>query len=368
MHALSLAALVAASLVHDPAHDPKDPHPHAHAPQEAEWRPAPLSETPVYVGEGAHRYRWDASWLQLPEGRDWLGSTHGGMVVDAKGRVFLSVDRGPAILVYRPDGTLERTIGDDWGAGVHSLSLATHRAPDGTVTERLFAANTARQEVVEIGEDGEVRLRLGLPEASGKYDDPSRFRPTGVAVAPNGKVFVADGYGLSWIHRFAADGTYEASFGGPGDGPENLRTPHGLWMETSGGEPTLLVADRENHRIARFALDGRFLGGTDRESGLLRRPCQLQRRGDHYVVADLAGRVTLLDAELKLVAHLGDNPDPKQRAQFHVAPQDWREGVFCAPHSALANAKGEIFVMDWNVAGRITRLVPAPEAADAGGE
>jgi len=366
MHALSLAALLAASFLHDPGHDPThdpaDPHAHSHgAAQESDWSAAPLSETPVYVGEGATRYRWDSTWLQLPEGRDWLGSTHGCLVVDAKGRLYLSVDRGAAILVYAPDGTLERTIGDDWGAGVHGLSLVTERAADGTVSERLFVVNTSRQEVLELDSDGKVVLRIGLPAESGKYPDPSRYRPTSVAVAPDGDVFVADGYGLSWIHRFSADGTYEASFGGPGEEPSNLRTPHGLWMETSGGEPSLLVADRENHRIARFSLDGRFLGGTDSESGLLRRPCHLQREGEHYVVADLAGRVTLLDSALKLVTHLGDNPDASQRAKFDVKPQDWREGAFCAPHCARANAKGEIFVMDWNVAGRVTRLVPAPE-------
>lgn len=361
MHALSFVALFALAVA--AAHDPHDPaEAHAHSGQDAEWAPAPRSETPVFVGEGASRYLWDADWMKLPEGRDWLGSTHGCIVIDQEGRVYLSVDRGPSILVFRPDGTLERTIGDDWGAGVHGLSLVPQRGADGTVSERLFVVNTSRQEVLEISAEGDVLLRIGLPVESGKYPDSSRYRPTSVAVAPDGDVFIADGYGLSWIHRFSADGTYEASFGGPGEGPEHLRTPHGLWMETGGEAPVLLVADRENHRLARFSLDGEFLGGTDPKSGLLRRPCHVQREGKTYVVADLAGRVTLLDESLELVAHLGDNPNASQRAKFDVPPADWREGAFCAPHCARANARGEIFVMDWNVAGRLTRLVPAPVA------
>jgi hypothetical protein len=355
----TLALVLAAAGLHDPNHDPAHPHPHTHGPED--WEPAPRSETPVFVGEGAHRYRWDADWMKLPEGREWLGSTHGCIVVDSKDRVYLSADRGPALLVFAPDGTLLRTLGDDWGAGVHGLAIIERPGSEGEPEERLLAVHSARQEVIELDLEGRVHRRIGLPAESGKYEDPGRYRPTSVALAPDGRLFVADGYGLSWIHRFSSEGVYEASFGGPGDRPENLRTPHGLWMDTSGEVPVLLVADRENHRIARFSLEGEYLGGTDPASGLLRRPCHLQREGDLFVVADLAGRTTLLDPELRLVAHLGDNPVEGQRARYDVPPKDWREGAFCAPHCARANSRGELFVMDWNVAGRLTRLVPAPE-------
>jgi hypothetical protein len=352
---------VLAAFAHDPSHDPAHPHPHVHAEDEASWEPAPRSEEPVFVGSGRHRYRWDADWMKLPEGRDWLGSTHGCIVVDSGDRVYLSADRGPAILVFAPDGTLLRTLGDDWGSGVHGLALVQRLGADGAPEERLLAVHSARQEVIELDLEGRVHRRIGLPAESGRYEDPGRYRPTSVALAPDGRLFVADGYGLSWIHRFGPDGAYELSFGGPGEGPEHLRTPHGLWMETAGETPVLLVADRENHRIARFSLEGRFLGATDPASGLLRRPCHIQRQGELYVVADLAGRTTLLDGDLELVAHLGDNPDAAQRARYDVEPRDWREGAFCAPHCARENSKGELFVMDWNVAGRVTRLVPAPE-------
>ena len=343
--------------LHDPVNDPG----HTHPPQVDGWAPAPKSAETVFVGEGAHRYRWDADWMRLPDGRQWLGSTHGCIVVDSKDRVYLSVDRGPAVLVFSRGGELVGTLGDDWGPGVHGLAIIQRPGADGSTEERLLAVHTARQEVLEVGLDGEVHRRIGLPTASGKYDDPGRYRPTSVALAPDGRFFVADGYGLSWIHRFSPEGEYELSFGGPGSEDQHLRTPHGLWMETRGETPTLLVADRENHRIARFDLEGRYLGGTDPASGLLRRPCHIQREGDTYVVADLAGRTTLLGPDLELLAHLGDNPEAEQRARYQVAPMDWREGAFCAPHCARANSHGELFVMDWNIAGRVTRLVPAPE-------
>lgn len=350
---------------HDPASAPHD-----HAPKGAgdqEWKRAPRPEAPVFVGQGAQRYRWDSEWLKLPAGRAWLGSTHGCIVVDGRDRVYLSAESGPAVLVFAPDGTLERSFGEELGAGLHGLAIVRESfrpegAADPELREVLYLVHTGRQEVLKLTLEGELLLRIPPPSASGKYADPSHYRPTSVAVAPSGEIFVADGYGLSWIHRFNAKGEYEASFGGRGESPANLHTPHGLWLDTLGDRPTLLVADRENHRLARFALSGEYLGGTDPAAGLLRRPCHVQFQGELAVVSDLEGRVTLLDARLELIAHLGDNPDPAQRAQYGIPPELWRDGAFLAPHCARFNSKGDILVMDWNVAGRVTRLVHAPES------
>ncbi|QDU69337.1 hypothetical protein [Engelhardtia mirabilis] len=355
------------------AHDPHDGAGHHHHPadgQEPRFAPAVYSDEPVYVGEGAHRYRWESRWLQLPEGREWLGSTHGCIVVDRAGRVYLSAEEGAAVLVFDADGALVDSFGEEWGAGLHGLSIGVDWVPDremivskeGRVRgEVLWLAHTARQEVIKTTLGGEVLMTIPPPPAeAGLYPDPGSYKPTSVAVAPDGTIFVADGYGLSWIHRYDAEGNYLDSFGGRGKRPEQLGTPHGLWIETRDGRTTLLVADRGHSRIARFSTTGEYIGCTDPDSGLLRRPCHLQFEGDVGVVADLAGRVTLLDRDLNLICHLGDNPVESERAQFDVTPDHWREGAFIAPHCARIASGGEIYVMDWNVAGRLTRLVPDP--------
>lgn len=359
-----LCAAVSSPVFHDPAGVPHE-HP-TRGEHDQGWERAPRNAAPVFVGTGARRYRWDSDWLALPAGREWLGSTHGCIVVDRRDRVYLSAESGPAVLVFAPDGTLERSFGEELGGGLHGLTIVVEAPEHGEsasteAREVLYLAHTARQEVLKTTLEGEVLLRIPLPVESGKYANPAQYKPTSVAVAPGGEIFVADGYGLSWIHRFDAQGKYLASFGGRGDTPANLETPHGLWMDTTQEPPTLLVADRENHRLARFSLAGDFLGGTDPDSGLLRRPCHVQFLGETAVVADLAGRVTLLDAQLELIAHLGDNPDPAQRAQYGITPDLWRDGVFFAPHCARFDSKGDLLVMDWNVAGRVTRLVHAPE-------
>jgi len=374
LHALLI--LLALPTGHDPSHG----HDHGHDPEHPgstrqEVSPRAAAPTgPVHVGRGAHRYRWETDWLELPEGRAGLGPTHGCLVVDNSGRVYLSAESGPAVQVYTREGAPLLSFGEDWGAGLHGMAIATEmhevEGLDGetrpVAREVLYLAHTARREVLKTTLSGEVLQRYAPPPTeAGLYEEPGQYKPTSVAVAPDGRLFVADGYGRSYVHRYDAQGEYLDSFGGRGEGPEHLNTPHGLWLDTSGERPTLLVADRENHRIARFDLEGGYLGGTDPESGLLRRPCHLQFTGELAVVADLAGRVTLLDRELRLVAHLGDHPDPAQRARYDVPREAWVAGAFCAPHCARIGPKGEIYVMDWNASGRLTRLVPAPEEPES---
>jgi hypothetical protein len=66
--------------------------------------------------------------------------------------------------------------------------------------------------------------------------------------------------------------------------------------------------------------------------------------------------VTLLDRELALVAHLGDNPDPSKRARNDVLPAEWKDGEFISPHCASFDSRGNLYVTDWVSTGRITKL------------
>jgi hypothetical protein len=132
-----------------------------------------------------------------------------------------------------------------------------------------------------------------------------------------------------------------------------MRTPHGVWVDTRKKEPTLIVCDRENHRLQIFDLEGKLL---DIVADDLRRPCHIQQHGEDMVVADLAGRVTILDKNNKVITHLGDNADPSLRAVNKVEKEKWKDGEFISPHCAHWDAKGDLYVLDWNFLGRITKL------------
>jgi hypothetical protein len=82
----------------------------------------------------------------------------------------------------------------------------------------------------------------------------------------------------------------------------------------------------------------------------------MDQRGGDLVVADLAGRVTILDKDNRVIAHLGDNPDPKKRATNQVPPDQWVDGVFISPHCPRWDNQGNLYVHEWLTSGRVIKL------------
>ena len=136
-----------------------------------------------------------------------------------------------------------------------------------------------------------------------------------------------------------------------------FKTCHGIALDARFGAPRLLICDRENRRLVHTDLEGKWLGVV--ATGL-RRPCAVSIRGDYVAVAELEGRVAIVDKAGQVVAALGDNPDQKQWAQFKLAPEFWRDGIFIAPHGVAFDRAGNLIVQDWNFAGRVTMLRHAP--------
>lgn len=300
-------------------------------------------------------YAWVKDWGRLDGGKD-LGNTHGCLVVDKDGNVLANTDTEHAVMTFTADGKLLRAWGKEFQGGLHGMCLR-----DEGGEQVLYLAHTRRHEIVKTKLDGTVLWTLGWPEASGVYQDEGQYNPTAVAVGPDGRIFAADGYGRSWIHLYDKDRKYVKSFGGPGKDAGKLQTPHGIWLDARGKEPLLLVCDRENHRLQWFTMDGAHVRTMDKD---LRRPCNVAPLPNGgLVVADLAGRVTLLDKDDRLVCHLGDNPEPGLRAQNGVPRDKWQDGVFLSPHGVCVDQAGAIYVQDWNFLGRISKLVPVAVAA-----
>lgn len=307
----------------------------------------------VLLGEGAQRYRWLGGWLHVPSGAD-LGNTHGSIVSDSRGRIYFNTDTEKAVQVFTREGEFVRAFGADLAGGVHGMCIVQEKEG-----EFLYLAHHARGIWRKMTLEGEVVLERAAPEVSGLYNKPDQFHPTSIAVVPDGDIFVADGYGLSWVHQYDHAGKYKRSFGGPGSEPSQMNCPHGLLIDKRAQPYTLLVADRENHRIQVFDLEGKLVSII---TGMFRRPCSMQEHDGYLAVPDLAGRVTILDRKNELVVHLGDNPDESQRANNGVAREQWRDGVFIAPHSAHWDATGDLYVMDWNYLGRINKLARVRES------
>lgn len=304
----------------------------------------------VRLGAGGHAYVWSSAW-SAKTAETALGNTHGCVLVDSRGRVLINTDGADSVVVFSPEGERLAAFGAELAGGLHGMVL---RVEDGR--EVLYATHTGRSEALKLTLEGEVLWRVGWPEASGHYAGAGEYRPTSIAVAPDGGFFVADGYGKSWIHQYDAERKWLRAFGGPGSEPGKLATPHGLWIDTRGERPLLLVADRENRRIQRFDLAGEFVDVFAED---LERPCHMFPHGDDLAVPELAGGVAILGPDGALLARLGANPDPSRRAQNGVAREQWAAGELIAPHCATFDAAGNLYVLDWNAHGRVSKLVRA---------
>ncbi len=250
-----------------------------------------------------------------------IGPAHGGVAVDRAGNVYVSTDSDRGILVFGPKGNFERAFGP---THIHGLFLKRER--DG---EFLYCARPDYNEVEKLKLDGTEVWKLGYPEKSGIYKNAGEFHPTNVVAAPDGSIFVADGYGKKWIHKYDANRNYIKSFGGPGtvtpaeEGKFN--TCHGLTVDTRGPKPLLFVCNRESGRVEYWDLDGNFVKVLQRD---LRMPAAVQIRGDYVAIAELQGRVTVLDKNNEILTQIGDNPDPKQLANYGLAPTEWKDAYF----------------------------------------
>jgi hypothetical protein len=271
------------------------------------------------IGQGTHRYEVVRDWPQTPPGLTW-GYTH-GVQVDAAGRVYIHHQHEQAVMVFDPAGKFIKSFGAAFKAGAHGMQLRREGSE-----EFLYFADIARCVVVKTTLEGAVVFTLGLPKEAGVYTGDKKYVPTNVAFSPNGDFYAADGYGSSYVHQYTSAGSYLRTWGGAGSEPGQMRSPHGIWVDTRPGKtPHVIVADRENNRLQLFSLEGVHLGFVTAE---LRRPCHFDQRGEELLIPDLAGRVTIFDKDNKLVVHLGDNPDPADRARPDVPVAQRRPGVF----------------------------------------
>ena len=307
------------------------------------------SKRPI-IGSGEHTYEVLHDWGELPTHIKY-GNTH-GVCEDSQGHIYIhhtvhkSSQSADAMVVFDEKGKFVRSWGAEYREGAHGL----HIRKEGS-TEYLYLCDTNRQIVVKTTLTGEVVLTLGYPEAAVPYQAKIPYTPTNLAVAPNGDIYVGDGYGSSYINQYDSAGRYIRTFGGMGSEAGQLNQPHGIWMDTRGPEPVLTVADRRNYRIQTFTLDGKHIGFAEG----LRYPCHFHVRGQLMVVPELEARVSILDAKNAVVAHLGQGPDNFREVRL-LDRSAFVPGQFVAPHGACFDHAGNIFVVEWVEVGRVTKL------------
>ena len=306
--------------------------------------------TAILTGNGEWTFEVVPGWGSLPAGTNF-GGTHGAVAQDNAGRIYVSTQSASGVLVYHSNGRFVRTIANAYPE-VHSMVHAVEHGEEffyATVQKGTSAENWL---FIKMKIDGTVVMKITAPREAG-FKSPDEWRLTAAVPAPDGSIFIANGYGDSRIFRFDRDGNYKGSFSEKGNREGQLDCSHGLTLDIRYGQPLLMVCDRENRRLCHFDLDGKYVRTVTQH---LRRPCQVSFNGDYAVVSELEGRVTILDRDNMPIAFLGDNPQTTQWANYELDPHDIKPNLFSAAHGCFIDSDRNIFVSDWNRTGRVTKL------------
>jgi hypothetical protein len=291
------------------------------------------------------------------------------VAVDKQGLVYVTHRAGPdrakseseaqdTVVVFDPEGKFVRSFGKQWHGGGHGVDIREEGGQEFLYLAFMFPINL----VVKTDLKGEVVWIKDRSAIASIYDDPKvNYSPTNVAFAPDGGFYVADGYGSNYVHQFDAEGDYVRTWGGTGEGPNQYRTPHGIWLDDRPGRrPSVVIADRANARLQYTDLSGN-LQGENREVSF---PAHFDTRGEVLLVPDLHARVTLMDKDNRVITHLGYDPAWTKEVldgfKVRVEPQRWQAGRFVHPHDACFDRDGNILVAEWVVPGRISKLRKLP--------
>ena len=304
---------------------------------------------PVRTGAGVMTFETVPGWGLRPDGSSALGGTHGAVVIDKEGHIYTSADKG--VVVFTPDGKVVKEYLGDKYSRLHDMEIRAEA--DG---EYIYGASNANAEGIKFNaHTGEIVLKLPFPKESGL--GLMKFNPTAITVAPNGDIFLSDGYASNHIFKFDKTGKYLKHFGEKGNDLKQFNTAHGMTLDTRYEPPRLLVCDR-NHtpkgRLVHYDFDGNFIGEVVTGLGM---PTSAAVQGDYVSIPDLSGKLTIIGKDNTVVAVLGENPDPKQGRNYQIQQKDWVEGVFAGTHGSYWDKDGNLYVQDWNVAGRIMKLV-----------
>ncbi|MCY2976181.1 MAG: twin-arginine translocation signal domain-containing protein [Planctomycetota bacterium] len=317
---------------------------------------------PVTIGSGHWTYTLDENWGRLPAGMSYgFGCA---VAVDSKDRIFVtSRSESPCIAIFSRSGELLETWSNDFAEKVNFTTGQVKATAHGLYVSKegndeflYFTENVNKEKgegarVYKTDMHGKVLYELGKNVAATSNSQPFDFtNPTDVAVAPNGDIYIVDGYGSQRVSRFDKNFTHIKTIGGPGKEHGQFKTCHGVWIRTQAKEPEVYIADRSNGRIEIYSLDLEYR----RTISDLRAPCCFYEHDGYLFIPELSARVTVLDRDDKVVAHLGDGKGIKKE-EIDLHPE-----VFATPHALTLDSAGDLYVIEWLPNGRPRKFKHTP--------
>ena len=275
---------------------------------------------------------------------------HSGIGVLSDGRIVFEAPGGAALIFLDP--ATKKHVRIEVGVAVsHGIAVAS----DDTIWICDPGAQAPGQ-VVQINLDGKILRTIKQPVRSS--DEQDKWRPTSIALAANGDIWIGDGYGLSLVHVVRANGAIE-TFDGSTSGTK-FDCPHGVAIDTRESVVRIAVADRSNKRVLYFKEDGNFIRSVS--APIMTSPSSLAVRGSDLLVTDLFGAILAIDLDDHVRAivptsnvNTREGWPNKISGADSVAP-DVFEGKLNSPHGITVSVRGEVYFTEWYLGGRAVTI------------
>lgn len=289
-------------------------------------------------------------WRTLLDGDAKQGWMHSGIGVLSDGRVVFEAPGGAALVFLDPSTKTHVRI--EVGVAVsHGIAVAS----DDSIWICDPGAEAPGQ-VVQINLDGKILRTIKQPARTS--DEQGKWRPTSIALAANGDIWIGDGYGLSLVHVVRANGDIE-TFDGSTSG-QKFDCPHGVAIDTRESITQIVVADRGNKRVLHFKEDGSFIRSiTD---AIMTSPSSLAVRGSDLLVTDLFGAILAIDLsdEVRAIVPTSNVNTregwPNKISDGDSVAPDVFEGRLNSPHGITVSTKGDIYFTEWYLGGRAVTI------------
>lgn len=285
----------------------------------------------MIFGAANYSYKVVENWAKLPAGWQW--GVIPAVACDSQDRVYVGSRSDHPLVVFDRDGNFLASWGEDFLNGAHGLYIDTK--------DNVYCTVHNTHCIYKFNPQGEVVMTLGTPDQPGPKDGDPFNKPTDLAIASTGELFVSDGYGNARVHKFSPDGELLLSWGEHGVGPGQFQTSHCVRVDK---HDRVWVCDRENNRLQIFDLNGNFLT----EWTGLKRPDMLffDSKEDVVYISELEQQVSIYTLDGELIARWGGGQPSDQPGKFRGGP-----------HGIWVDSHGDLYISEALTDGRLQKFV-----------
>ncbi|MGB9753195.1 MAG: hypothetical protein ACPL89_13230, partial [Roseiflexus castenholzii] len=271
------------------------------------------------------------------------------VAVDAAGNLYVADYGNKRVQQFSPSRVYQRTYGTTGDSYVESNDRFYYPegvavGPDGSI----YVVEGYGHRLVKLNAAGVPQWTVG--EAGQPGDDNAHFSYLrDVAVGPDGRIYTVEDWGSvrymsSGNHRlqiFNPDGSYYGGFGGYGSGNYQFIAPRGLGFDRNGN---LYIADTDNHRVQIYnsqlvyvaTLGQTGVSGSDNAHFNNPWDVAVDKDGYIYVADEGNDRIQVFDANRNYVRTIGGGGTGSDFGHF----DGW------GPHHIAVDSQGRLYVVD----------------------